>query len=176
MVAVLLPAMMQAQQADAPPHTVERAMSIQTLQTAGNGSKTRQVVGLVGSLTLAAIVTAGVVIGRSHQQAGSTEMAVVTSEQAAQSSSALPADSLGGVAERTQLQGYVVAPRTDAMGGMAEQAAIQRSLDSEAQAKVMGGVAERMTMQSQLTTTAPTSATGAVSMYIQYVEGQGGTP
>jgi hypothetical protein len=100
----------------------------------------------------------------------------VTSEQAAQSSSALPADSLGGVAERTQLQGYVVAPRTDAMGGMAEQAAIQRSLDSEAQAKVMGGVAERMTMQSQLTTTAPTSATGAVSMYIQYVEGQGGTP
>jgi hypothetical protein len=59
-------------------------MSIQTLRTADNGSKGkgRQVLGLVGSLALAVMVTAGVVVGRSDGKADSTETAVVTAELA----------------------------------------------------------------------------------------------
>ena len=57
-------------------------MSIQTLRTAGtsNNGKGRQVFGLVGSLALAAVVTAGVVVGRSDGRADSTETAAVAAE------------------------------------------------------------------------------------------------
>jgi hypothetical protein len=129
-----LPAMLQAQPAGTPPHMKERAMSIQTLRTAGNGGKGRQVVGLVGGLALGAVVLAAIVVGRSAEQAHPTETAVVSSGQTIHSSNALPADPLGG---------------------LAEQMVIQRRLEDAAQANVMGGMAERMLLQAQAVTAQP---------------------
>jgi hypothetical protein len=102
-------------------------MSIQILRTTGSGNehRGRQLVGLVSSLALAAVVATAVVIGMSNRQTGSTGTgtAEFTSGQPIQSN--VQADALGGVAERTQLQAQLAAPRVDVMGGMAERMLLQ---------------------------------------------------
>ena len=128
-------------------------MSIQTLQTAGTGKgrtgMRRQVMGVMSGLVLAAGVTAGVVIGRSNEQAGGPGTAAVTSEQAAEHSMS-GADTRGGVAERTSIQAQLATSPVEATDSLATWLAVQQRLESKAQANVMGGMAERSQIQAHL--------------------------
>jgi hypothetical protein len=152
-------------------------MNIQ-MTTAGVRKDSRwQLLGAVGGVALALAVVAGIGVWRLNDHGG-VKATVATIGQTQPVTSSIPADTLGGVAERTHIQAQLAAvpeapamggiaermtlqgersgtlapaiPQLDSLGGVAERIALQRQMEDQAQTSVMGGVAERIKLQEAM--------------------------
>lgn len=119
----------------------------------GPRGRIRWATGAIAACAVAAVVTAGAVMGRA-QQSGNAETAVATSGQEIQTIRTEAVDALGGVAERVQYHRVI-----ETQAQLAAHLAQMESADWAAPyplsssvtmpAGVMGGVAERITLQAQ---------------------------